>query len=64
MLVDIHIHTSRYSECSSLHPIDMAVAAKEAGLDGICLTEHQTVWSPGRSAGNRQGVRHRSVQRR
>ncbi len=46
MLIDIHIHTTRYSECSSLHPVDMAVAAKEAGLDGICLTEHQTVWSP------------------
>jgi predicted metal-dependent phosphoesterase TrpH len=46
VLVDLHIHTTRFSECSTLDPVDMMKAAKDAGLDGICLTEHQKTWPP------------------
>ena len=45
MILDLHVHTSRYSPCSKLDPDDLAAKAKEEGLGGICLTEHQVVWS-------------------
>ena len=44
MIIDLHIHTSRYSSCSRLDPDELMVAAREKGLDGVCLTEHQVVW--------------------
>ncbi|MEW6263884.1 MAG: PHP domain-containing protein [Thermodesulfobacteriota bacterium] len=44
MILDLHVHTSRYSPCSRMSPDELLVAAKAKGLDGICLTEHQTVW--------------------
>ncbi len=44
MRLDLHIHTSRYSPCSGMDPDDLMAAAKERGLDGVCLTEHQIVW--------------------
>ncbi|MFZ5633149.1 MAG: PHP domain-containing protein [Bacillota bacterium] len=44
MIVDLHIHTSALSPCSSLDPEEAVRVAKEAGLDGICFTEHCRVW--------------------
>lgn len=50
MRLDLHIHTSRYSPCSSMTPEETAVAAKKAGLDGFCVTEHNKLWSKDEAA--------------
>lgn len=44
MLVDLHCHTAPYSPCSSLAPEELIDLARERGLEGICLTEHDTWW--------------------
>lgn len=44
MLIDLHSHTWPRSHDSVLNPEDLVVRAKQAGLDGICFTEHDTVW--------------------
>ncbi len=44
MYLDLHIHTTAYSGCSNMTPDEMAVAAKNAGLDGVCITEHNRIW--------------------
>ncbi len=43
-LIDLHCHTSPLSHDSALTPDDLVDAAKQAGLDGICLTEHDFFW--------------------
>jgi predicted metal-dependent phosphoesterase TrpH len=45
MLVDLHTHTKRYSPCSSIKPRDLVLRAKEIGLDGLAITEHNHLWS-------------------
>ncbi|MFQ5736936.1 MAG: PHP-associated domain-containing protein [Thermodesulfobacteriota bacterium] len=47
MLIDMHIHTSRYSLCSLIDPYEMVVAAVERGLDGVVITEHNRFWGMG-----------------
>lgn len=44
MIIDLHVHTNRYSKCSSLAPDTAILRAKERKLDGICFTEHNAVW--------------------
>ena len=44
MLIDLHNHTWPRSHDSVLEPKDLAERAKSAGLDGICLTEHDALW--------------------
>jgi hypothetical protein len=44
MLIDLHSHTWPRSHDSVLNPEDLIVRAKQAGLDGICFSEHDTVW--------------------
>ncbi len=46
MRVDLHIHTRPRSSCSAIEPSELADAARNAGLDAICLTEHQNRWEP------------------
>jgi predicted metal-dependent phosphoesterase TrpH len=47
MAIDLHVHTSDASPCSSA-PVDAIIAeAKRIGLDGICLTDHNVVWDLG-----------------
>ncbi len=46
MLIDLHTHTARLSYDSQLSPDELVEAAKGAGLDGICLTEHDFAWDP------------------
>jgi len=46
MLIDLHTHTHPLSHDSLLSPDDLIVTAKEAGLDGVCLTEHDFFWEP------------------
>ncbi|MBI2765750.1 MAG: PHP domain-containing protein [Chloroflexi bacterium] len=44
MLIDLHAHTWPRSHDSVLNPDDLVARAKNAGLDAICFTEHDTVW--------------------
>lgn len=40
----MHAHTTRYSGCSYMEPEVYIDAAREKGLGGICITEHNTFW--------------------
>ena len=42
---DLHVHTARGSSDSSLTPAQLVQRAREAGLDGVCLTEHGGGWT-------------------
>ncbi|MFV1951416.1 MAG: PHP-associated domain-containing protein [Nitrospinota bacterium] len=44
MVIDLHIHTNRYSTCSILDPVEMLKRAQELNLDGIVIIEHNHVW--------------------
>lgn len=44
MKLDLHVHTNFGSSDSGLSPQDLVTAAKAVGLDGVCVTEHGTVW--------------------
>ena len=44
MRVDLHCHTSSYSSCSSLSAEMLLAAARAAGIDAVCLTEHDRLW--------------------
>lgn len=46
MLIELHCHTNRYSSCSVLDPVRAVVRAREMGLWGLVITEHQVLWSP------------------
>lgn len=44
MVIDLHVHTSPASPCSSA-PVDRLIEeAKRIGLHGICLTDHNYIW--------------------
>ena len=45
MLIDLHTHSYPKSDDSFMGVDDLVVAAKAAGIDGVCLTEHDTFWS-------------------
>ena len=46
MVIDLHVHSSPASPCSS-SPVDEIIQeAKRIGLDGVCLTDHNHVWDP------------------
>lgn len=44
MLFDLHMHTSRYSPDSIIDPNELIERAREVGLDGIVITEHDRLW--------------------
>jgi len=44
MFLDLHVHTDKYSPCSSLSPHDAVMTAKAMKLDGILIAEHDIVW--------------------
>jgi predicted metal-dependent phosphoesterase TrpH len=46
MIIDLHAHTRPLSYDSKLGPDELVEVAKAAGLDGICLTEHDLFWDP------------------
>jgi len=41
MLIDLHVH-STMSQCSTLLPEDIISKARTSGLDGVCITDHDT----------------------
>ncbi len=46
--IDLHVHTSKGSPCSSA-PVDGLIEeARRIGLGGICLTDHNYLWRPER----------------
>ncbi len=44
MLIDLHTHTRPLSWDSDLGPDELIELSRKAGLDGICLTEHDYFW--------------------
>ncbi|VTS03567.1 PHP domain-containing protein [Tuwongella immobilis] len=44
MKFDLHLHTSRHSPDSIMHPHELVRRAVEVGLDGIVITEHDYQW--------------------
>jgi len=44
-VIDLHTHTYPASDDSNLSPAELVARAKQAGLDGICLTEHDWFWN-------------------
>lgn len=45
LLVDTHTHTSPRSDDSTLSPDDLIEAARDVGLDGVCITDHDYFWT-------------------
>lgn len=46
MLIDLHTHTRPISWDSSVTPDELIERSKAAGIDGVCLTEHDYFWEP------------------
>ncbi len=46
MVIDLHVHTSPASPCSSATVEEIIQEAKRIGLDGVCLTDHNHLWDP------------------
>ncbi len=44
MLIDLHCHTYPISWDSALTPDEMIELAKQAGVEGVCFTEHDYFW--------------------
>ena len=44
-VIDLHVHTSPASPCASSSVDEIIEEAKRIGLDGICLTDHNYLWS-------------------
>ena len=44
MKFDLHMHTRRYSPDSEIDPFALVRRAREVGLDGIVITEHDRLW--------------------
>ena len=44
MKIDLHSHTLPLSTCSTMSVEELIETAKERGLDGVCLTEHNKPW--------------------
>ena len=44
-IIDLHVHTSPASPCSSAPENQAIEEAKRIGLDAICLTDHNYVWN-------------------
>ena len=40
MLIDLHAHTKGISHCCRIYAPEVLAAAKEQGMDGICLCNH------------------------
>lgn len=54
MILDLHVHTTRYSTCSRMMAEDMAAKAIDIGLDGLVITEHNAFWEDDEIADLRQ----------
>ena len=50
MEFDLHTHSCQGSACSRMPLADLVMAAKERGLAGVCVTDHDFLWDPGELA--------------
>jgi len=46
VVIDLHVHSFPASPCSSISLPELIEEAKEIGLGGICLTDHNHRWDP------------------
>ena len=53
-IIDLHVHTAPASPCSAIRADDLIAEAKQIGLDGLVLTDHNHVWPPDRIEDLRQ----------
>ena len=44
MLIELHTHTVPLSEDSEMTPAELIESARRAGLDAVCVTEHDAFW--------------------
>jgi predicted metal-dependent phosphoesterase TrpH len=45
MKFDMHMHTTRHSPDSQMDPLVMVRRARQLGLDGVVITEHDWLWT-------------------
>jgi predicted metal-dependent phosphoesterase TrpH len=45
MKLDMHMHTTRHSPDSQMDPLAMVRRARQIGLDGVVITEHDWLWT-------------------
>lgn len=45
MKIDLHSHTSHGSSCAYMDPAQLVERAKQVGLDGVCITDHDQIWA-------------------
>jgi predicted metal-dependent phosphoesterase TrpH len=45
MKFDLHMHTTRHSPDSQMDPFALLCRAKDIGLDGVVITEHDWLWT-------------------
>jgi predicted metal-dependent phosphoesterase TrpH len=45
MKLDMHVHTTRHSPDGQIDPFALAGRARELGLDGVVITEHDWLWT-------------------
>ncbi|GMV95298.1 MAG: hypothetical protein AMXMBFR82_50760 [Candidatus Hydrogenedentota bacterium] len=45
LVIDLHLHTRRYSRCSRIDPENLVGQAVRAGMDGLVITEHHHQWN-------------------
>jgi predicted metal-dependent phosphoesterase TrpH len=45
MRFDLHMHTTRHSPDSQMDPFVLVQRAREIGLDGVVITEHDWLWT-------------------
>lgn len=56
MILDLHVHTTRGGFDSSLSPEALVQEVRRLGLDGVCLTEHNSGWDGWQLASLAQGL--------
>jgi predicted metal-dependent phosphoesterase TrpH len=45
MKFDLHLHTNRHSPDSEIEPFALLERARQVGLDGLVITEHDWLWT-------------------
>ena len=45
MNIDLHVHTLKYSNCSKIDPEELFVHAKDLNVNGLVITEHNSIWN-------------------
>lgn len=45
MLLETHVHSSKFSRCSEIPPVSLVSEVKKKSLQGIIFTEHNYLWT-------------------